>query len=63
MYEFLIGIGFGVAGTMSIPRPKNKDAGVQCENPENTPTPPMAMPARRKSFVPGELVNFWGKDS
>jgi hypothetical protein len=63
MYEFLIGIGIGVAGTMSIPKPKHKDACVQCETPETAPTSPVSVPVRRKAFIPGELCNFWGKDS
>jgi hypothetical protein len=26
-------------------------------------SPPVTVPVKRKAFVPGELVNFWGKDS
>jgi len=61
IFDFLIGVIFGIVGTLgAVPRPKFKDAETQVV--ERATSPPVAVPSRRP-FVPGELVNFWGKDS
>ena len=46
-----------------LPRPKVKDAGTQAEVVERPSSPPVTVPVKRKPFVPGQLSNFWGKDS
>jgi len=62
MYEFFIGVGLGALGSMMArARARGREVGTQVES---WPTsPPVTVPVKRKAFVPGELVNFWGKDS
>jgi hypothetical protein len=61
MYEFIFGIGLGILGAKlwKSPAPVTKEAVVQVDDVLLTPpTPPISIP-----FVPGQLRNFWGKDS
>jgi hypothetical protein len=65
MYEFLIGVGFGVFGSVVARSRASREVGTQVDDVwGGRPTaPPVMVPVKRKAFVPGELVNFWGKDS
>ena len=65
MYEFIVGVVFGVFGTriFSKKRIECKDSGVQVECAPVQVTTPVSIPSLRKSFVPDMLTNFWGKDS
>jgi hypothetical protein len=65
MYEFIIGVVMGVFGTriFSKKRIEHKDSGVQVECVPAQVTTPLPIPNPRKSFIPGMLTNFWGKDS
>ena len=64
MYEFVIGVVLGVFGTRIFSKKKKcKDSSVQVECVPTQVTTPLSIPNPRKSFVPGMLTNFWGKDS
>jgi hypothetical protein len=63
IFDFLIGMAVGVLVMVRVPRAKLKDAGTQVEGLERASSPPVAVPMKRKSFVPGQLKNFWGADS
>lgn len=60
MYEFIFGIGLGILGTKlcKSPDPVTKEAIVQVDDVFLPVTSPIPIP-----FVPGQLRNFWGKDS
>ena len=60
MYEFFIGMCIGVFGSM-VARARGRDVGTQVES--WPASPPVTVPVKRKAFVPGQLANFWGKDS
>lgn len=64
MYEFFIGMCIGVFGSM-VARARGRDVGTQVDDVwgSRPASPPVTVPVKRKAFVPGELVNFWGKDS
>jgi hypothetical protein len=62
MYEFFIGVGLGALGSMMTrARARGREVGTQVDS--WPASPPVMVPVKRKAFVPGELVNFWGKDS
>lgn len=61
MYEFFIGVGIGVFGSMVARARASREVGTQVDSWPSSP--PVPVPVKRKAFVPGELVNFWGKDS
>jgi hypothetical protein len=63
IFDFLIGLTVGVLVMAGVPRAKLKDAGTQVESLERPSSPPVTVPVKRKPFVPGQLSNFWGKDS
>ena len=65
MYEFLIGVGLGALGSMVARARKSREVGTQVDDVwgGRPSSPPVTVPVKRKAFVPGELVNFWGKDS
>jgi hypothetical protein len=59
MYDFVVGLVFGTILFKILPKKKRKDASTQVEFVTVT----MPVPIPRRSFVPGALANFWGKDS
>ena len=65
MYEFFVGIVLGVFGTRIFSKKQKecKDSGVQVDPVPVEITAPLSIPNPRKSFIPGALSNFWGKDS
>lgn len=65
MYEFIIGLGIGIFGSMVARSRGVREMGTQVDDVwgSRPSSPPVNVPVKRKSFVPGELVNFWGKDS
>jgi len=66
MYEFFIGMCIGVFGSMvARARARGREVGTQVDDVwgSRPASPPVTVPVKRKAFVPGELVNFWGKDS
>ena len=65
MYEFFIGVGLGVFGSMVARTRASREMGTQVDDVwgGRPASPPVTVPVKRKAFVPGELVNFWGKDS
>jgi len=56
MYDFFVGIGFGVLFTRIFTKKQKRDASTQVEFV--SVTMPVIIP--KKSFVPGSLANFWG---
>lgn len=60
MYEFLFGLFCGavVSGLAQLKEYRE----VACQTEAGRP-PTVPVPIRRRPFVPGELKNFWGKDS
>jgi len=62
MYDFVIGLAFGTIFVKILTKKKRKDASTQVDFVSVT-TVPVPIPNPRKSFVPGALANFWGKDS
>lgn len=63
MYEFLIGVVVGAIGTYVAGQRQVGDAAVQVDMSSPLATATVPIPVKRKVFVPGELKNFWGKDS
>lgn len=59
MYDFFVGIVFGILGSRIFMKKHKKNASTQVEFV--SVTMPISIP--KKSFVPGALANFWGKDS
>jgi hypothetical protein len=62
MYDFFVGLGFGVICSMFFSKKKKtKDRSTQVETvPVSAP---VEIPVPRRSFIPGAFANFWGKDS
>ena len=60
MYEFFFGFAFGALTSRYMKRPKS-DAQVQADELiiRSSESAPIQIPKKRKSFVPGELANFW----
>ena len=63
MYEFLIGVVVGALGAHVAARRQARDAATQADLISPLVTMSTPIPMKRKMFVPGELKNFWGKDS
>jgi hypothetical protein len=61
MYEFVFGLFAGVMGSKVAQMRQSREVGVQAD--ELVMQPSVPIPIRRKPFVPGQLSNFWGKDS
>ena len=60
MYEFFIGMGLGVLGSMVARSRGSREVGTQVDDVwgGRPVSPPVTVPVKRKA-----LVNFWGKDS
>jgi hypothetical protein len=67
MYDFVFGLAFGFLITRVLSKKKRKDESTQVDFvavPIFPPTvAPIPIPSHIRSFVPGVLANFWGKDS
>ena len=64
MYEFFIGFVVGAISSKLISLGKlKKDAMVQVDDVVIKTSEPILIPTTRRGFVPGELYNFWGRDS
>jgi hypothetical protein len=64
MYEFFIGFVVGAISSKLISlRKLKKDAMVQVDDVVIKTSEPILIPNKRRGFVPGELYNFWGRDS
>jgi hypothetical protein len=66
MYDFFVGLAFGVLFTRVFTNKKkknSKDASTQIIPVQVSIPAPVSIPGTRKSFVPGVMANFWGKDS
>jgi hypothetical protein len=67
MYDFIVGLAFGTLLTRLFTKKHKKDESTQVEFVSGPVFPPSVDPVQipnpRKSFVPGEFANFWGKDS
>jgi hypothetical protein len=61
MYDFFVGVVFGVIGARVFSRKKVQSVSVQVDEVPIAFTAP--IPVSRRRFVPGVLTNFWGKDS
>jgi hypothetical protein len=62
MYDFFVGLAFGFLFTRVLSKKKpKKDESTQVDFVNVTM--PIPIPIPKKSFVPGVLANFWGKDS
>lgn len=59
MFDFVIGLAFGLIFTRVFTKKKRKDASTQVDFVSVT-SAPVAIPNPKKSFVPGALANFWG---
>ena len=59
MYDFIVGLAFGTIFVKILSKKKRKDASTQVDFVSVT----MPVPIPKRSFVPGALANFWGKDS
>jgi hypothetical protein len=59
MYDFVVGLAFGTIFVKILSKKKRKDASTQVDFVSVT----MPVPIPKRSFVPGALANFWGKDS
>jgi hypothetical protein len=62
MYDFIIGLAFGTLLTRIFTKKKHQDVSTQVDFVTVTSVP-ILIPSPKKSFVPGALSNFWGKDS
>jgi hypothetical protein len=60
MYDFVVGLAFGTIFVKILSKKKRKDASTQVDLVPVTTAP---VPIPKRSFVPGALANFWGKDS
>lgn len=58
MYDFFVGILFGVIGARVFSRKKVHSVSVQVDEVPIAFTQPIPV-----SRIPGYLSNFWGKDS
>jgi hypothetical protein len=65
MYDFIVGLAFGTLLTRLFTKKHKKDESTQVEFVSGPVFPPTVAPVQipKKTFVPGELANFWGKDS
>jgi hypothetical protein len=64
MYEFFLGFIAGAISSKFISlRKLNKDVMVQVDDVVIKTSEPISIPNKRRGFVPGELHNFWGRDS
>jgi hypothetical protein len=61
MYDFFVGVIFGVIGARVFSKKKVQSVSVQVDQVPIAFTAP--IPVSRRTFVPGALSNFWGKDS
>jgi hypothetical protein len=59
MYDFIIGLALGTILVKILPKKKRKDASTQVDFVSVA----VPIPIPKRSFVPGALSNFWGKDS
>jgi hypothetical protein len=59
MYDFIIGLALGTILVKILPKKKRKDASTQVDFVSVA----VPIPIPKRSFVPGALANFWGKDS
>jgi len=62
MYEIVVGLIFGVLFTRVLSKKNSNDVSTQVDS-VSFPTVPIPIPNSKKSFTPGALTNFWGKDS
>jgi hypothetical protein len=60
MYEFCIGLFLGYMGSLIVRDRSVRSVGVQVSEVWTPPTIPIQI---KRKFVPGQLKNFWGKDS
>jgi hypothetical protein len=67
MYDFVVGLAFGTLLTRIFTKKHKRDVSTQVDFVSDPVFPrsvvPVPIPNPRKSFVPGALSNFWGKDS
>lgn len=64
MYEFFLGFVAGAISSKLISlKNSNKDVMVQVDDVVIKTSEPILIPNKRRAFVPGELQNFWGRDS
>jgi hypothetical protein len=61
MYDFVVGLAFGTILVKILSKKKRKDVSTQVDFV--SVTMPVPIPIPKRSFVPGALANFWGKDS
>jgi hypothetical protein len=61
MYEFVFGLFAGAIGSKIAQMRQSREVGVQADELVMKPSAPINI--GRKPFVPGQLTNFWGKDS
>jgi hypothetical protein len=62
MYDFVVGLAVGFLFTRVFAKKKRKDESTQVDFVTVT-TVPIPIPIPKRSFIPGALANFWGKDS
>jgi hypothetical protein len=60
MYDFVVGLAVGFLFTRVFAKKKRKDESTQVDFVTVTTVP---IPIPKRSFIPGALANFWGKDS
>jgi hypothetical protein len=64
MYEFFVGFAMGAISSRLISlKNLKKDAMVQADDVVIQTSEPILIPNRNRGFVPGDLHNFWGRDS
>jgi hypothetical protein len=65
MYEFCIGIFIGYMGGLVLRERRVRSVGTQASEAWAQPaaSQPISIQNLKRKFVPGELKNFWGKDS
>lgn len=65
MYEFFVGVFIGYVGGLALGDRRTRTVGVQTSASGTPPlaSRPILIGNLKKKFVPGELENFWGKDS
>jgi hypothetical protein len=67
MYEFFLGVFIGYVGGLVLTSRETRAVGVQATEVgaplSVAPSRPILIGNLKKKFVPGELRNFWGKDS
>jgi hypothetical protein len=62
MYDFIVGLAFGTLLTRLFTKKNKKDESTQVDFVSGPVFPPTVAPVQipKKTFVPGELANFWG---